>query len=195
MAEAAHQWPQYTQQSFNSAILSDPSETDESVFYGPYTRLLYTLFSLDGPFEVMPQFKHPALQGSTESIDVVTVLVVEVNRHPVFFIEITPPASFPYDSKREEADMQMRRRFRDLRHTLIIPRLYGISAFGTRLAFYEYDSATLSLTPEVIQSHQSLFTDVAPANRWDCDILQPEGAKRFKSVVEKVKEMCAEVAS
>jgi hypothetical protein len=45
----------------------------------------------------MPQLKYPALQGSKESIDVATVLIVEVNRHLVFFIEIKPS--------------QMRRRF------------------------------------------------------------------------------------
>ena len=179
MAETVIQWPQYTIQSFHSAILSDPSGKDESVFYGPYTRLLYTLFSLDGPFEVMPQFKHAVLAGPQESIDLTTVLVVEVNRHPVFFIEVKPPASYPYDSKREEADTQMRRRFRDLRQILIISRLCGVSTFGTRLAFYEYDKDTSTLTPEQIHPHGSLFTDVAPANRWDCDILQPDGAKMF----------------
>jgi hypothetical protein len=87
----------------------------------------------------------------------------------------------------------MRRRFRDLRQILIIPHLYGISAFGTRLAFYEYDKTKLTLTPEQIHAHGSLLTDAAPANRWDCDILQPQGVKKFKDVVEKVKEMCAQV--
>ena len=100
------------------------------------------LFSVDGLYKVVPQFKYTALQGAQESIDVVAVLLVEVNRHPVFFMGIKPPAAFPYDSKCEEADVQMRRRFRNLRQILVIPTLHGISAFGTRLAFYEYDSAT-----------------------------------------------------
>ncbi|KAG1739830.1 uncharacterized protein EDB91DRAFT_1133953, partial [Suillus paluster] len=38
-------------QSFNSTIANDHSG-DELVFYGPFTRLLYTLFSLEGPYEI-----------------------------------------------------------------------------------------------------------------------------------------------
>ncbi|KAK2467141.1 hypothetical protein APHAL10511_000690 [Amanita phalloides] len=191
MAEAAHPWPEYIHQSFNSAIISDLSGRDESVFYGPFTRLLYTLFSIDGPYEIVPQFKSVALQGSQ---DVVAVLVVEVNRHPVFFTEIKPPASFSYDSRREEADEQMRRRFRDLRQILAIPILHDISAFGTRLSFYEYDSATHVLQPEqVLRSHPSILVDVAPVTRWDCDVLHQEGADRLRNVVNQVKDMCARI--
>jgi hypothetical protein len=61
-------------------------------------------------------------------------------------MEIKPPASLLYDSKREEADEQMRRRIRDLRHELAIPALHGICAFGTQLSVYEYDSATSNLS-------------------------------------------------
>jgi len=49
--------------------------------------------------EVVPQFKSVALQGSRESIDIVAVLLVEVNRHPVFFMETNAPAALPYDSR------------------------------------------------------------------------------------------------
>jgi len=142
----------------------------------------------------VPQFQSVALQGPRESIGIVAVLVVEVDRHPVFFMEIKPFASFPYDSKREEADEQMRRRFRDLRQILAIPILHGISAFGTRLSFYEYDSATHVLQPEQnLRFHPSILADVAPVTRWDCDVLQKEGANRLRDVVRKVKEMCAQV--
>jgi hypothetical protein len=93
MADPALQWPQNTLQSFHSAILSDLSDKEQSVFYEPYIRLLYSLFSLDGPYEVMTQFKHAVLTGPQESIDLITVLMVEVDRHPVFFIEVKPPES------------------------------------------------------------------------------------------------------
>jgi hypothetical protein len=89
-------------------------------------------------------------------------------------MEVKPLASFhvPYDSKREEADERMRRRFRDLRQILAIPILHGISVFCTRLSFYEYDSATHTLQPEqVLRSHPSILADVAPITRWDCVIL------------------------
>ena len=94
-----------------------------------FNRLLNTLFPVDGPYEIVPQFKSP---GTQESIDFVAIFLVEVNRHPVFFIEVKPTASFPYDSKRKEADEQMRNRFMELRQNLNIIILNGISAFGTR---------------------------------------------------------------
>ena len=58
-----------------------------------------------------------------------------------------PPGSLPYESRREAADEQMRRRFRNLRQILTIPILHGISTFGTQLSFYEYDSASQVLHP------------------------------------------------
>ena len=154
MTETTHPWPDYIHQSFDSAIHSDPSGTDQSVFYGPYTRLLYTLFSLRGQFEVVPKLKNRMMDQ-----DFVPVLLVEVDRHPVFFMAIKPPAAF-HDSG--EPDEHMRRLFGDLRQNLDIPTLHGISAYGTRLSFYEYDSATQSVQPSI--------------GRWDCDVLQPEGA-------------------
>ena len=195
MAEAAHPWPEYIHQSFNSAIISDPSGRDQSVFYGPFMRLLYSLFSIDGPYEItVAKIKSVAPQGTQESIDIAAALVVQVNRRPVFFMEVNPPTAFPYDSRRGGADKQMRRRFTDLRQILAIPVLHGVSAFGIRLSFYEYDSATHVVQPEqVLQSHPSIFDDVAPITRWDCDVLQQEGANRLRKVVNQVKEMCARV--
>ncbi|KAI9573376.1 hypothetical protein HD554DRAFT_2055464 [Boletus coccyginus] len=143
----------------------------------PYTRLLYTLFSLGGQFEVVPKLKNRMTDQ-----DFVPVLIVAVDRHPVFFMAIKPPAAIPYDSERGKADGQMRRLFSDLGQNLDIPTLHGICAFGTRLSFYEYDSATQSMQPQV-----------APIGRWDCDVLQPEGADRLKGVAEKVKDMCAQL--
>jgi hypothetical protein len=73
---------------------------------------------------------------------------VEANWHdPVFFLEIKPHLSLPYDSKREEADEKMRRRFRDHTTILNIPTLHRVSAFGIRLGFYEYNLATHDIQP------------------------------------------------
>jgi hypothetical protein len=50
----------------------------------------------------------------------------------------------------------MRDYFRDLRHNLVTPRLHGIiSAFGTRVTFFEYVAATN--TPRV-RSPPILYT-------------------------------------
>ena len=84
----------------------------------------------------------------------------------------------------------MRRRFDTLGKTTPIPTLYGISAFGQHVSFYEYDSVTKVLQPERLpRPHPSLTADVAPVTRWNFDILQPEGANRLREVVNHVKEM------
>lgn len=150
-------WPRFIHASFNSAISSDPSGTDKSVFYGPYTRLLYSLLSVDGQFEVVPQYKNPRLLSSQESIDIVGIYVVDIKRHPVLFIEVKPPASLPYDTRREEADVQMRKRFASLRQDLRIPILHGVSAFGTTISFYRYETATRKLHPTMIPSNEQFF--------------------------------------
>ena len=177
-------WPQWLVNSFVSA--NQPQfATDESVYYGPYTRLLYYLFGLEGPFEITPKYHIPR-----DSIDVVALFTVELDKHPVFFIEVKAPASFVLDSKRKQADDQMRDRFRDLRHNLVTPRLPGISAFGTRMAFYEYVAATNTLTPRAIFRDLDSLNDMAPAERWSYDLLEANGIAQTRQVAEDVKAMC-----
>ena len=190
MAETAHPWPEFIHQSFNIAMMTDVDGHDETVFYGPLLRLLYTLFSLDGPYEIVPLCKP---LDSSQS-DFVPVFIVRINQRPVFFMEIKPPSGLFHLSKREEADLRMRRRFRDLGRVLTIPTLHGVSAFGNHLSFYEYDTATSYVQPEQIPRGTGLcINNTAPMQRWDCDVLKPEGANRLKDVVEKVKEMSGRV--
>ena len=180
-------WPQWLINSFSSANRPQFS-TDESVYYGPYTRLLYHLFGIEGPFEISPRYHIP--QTPRDAIDVVALFTVELDKHPVLFIEVKPPASFALDSKRKQVDDQMRDRFRDLRHNLVTPRLPGISVFGTRMAFYEYVAATNTLTPPAIVPDPDSLNDLAPAERWSYDLLEANGIAQMRQVAEDVKEMC-----
>lgn len=61
MTDTSHPWPESTHETFDFAIMSDTYDHDKFHFYGPFTRLLYALFSIDGPYEVMLQFKYEAL--------------------------------------------------------------------------------------------------------------------------------------
>lgn len=87
----------------------------------------------------------------------------------------------------------MRDRFRALRNGVVTPRLPGISAFGTRLAFHEYVSATTRLTPPAIVPDPEYINDVAPAERWSHDLLDANGAARVRQVVEDVLATCQAV--
>lgn len=180
-------WPQWLINSFLSAH-QPRFANDESAFYGPYTRFLYCLFGLEGSFEITPQYHIPDTPRG--AIDAVALFTVELNKHPMLFIQVKSPSSFQFDSKRKLADDQMRERFRDLRPSVDTPRLPAISAFGTRLAFYEYTTATNAVTPPAIAADPIYLNDLAPAERWDCDLLQPEGTARMLQVVDDVKAMC-----
>jgi len=52
---------------------------------------------------------------------------------PILFIEIKSPFGFNNDSRRAQADEQIRERFHQLRAYIKVRRLVGVSAFGTRL--------------------------------------------------------------
>ena len=178
-------WPQWLVNSFVSA---NQLRADESVYYGPYTQLLYYLFGLEGPFEISPQYYTPPI-GRYES-DIVALFTVELDKHPVFFIEVKRPAYFSLAYTRKKADDEMRVHFRDHRHNLVTPRLLGISAFGTRMAFYEYVAATNTLTPDAISTDPDLIIYEAPAERWGYDLLEVDGIAKMREVAEDVKAMC-----
>ena len=85
-------WPASITQSFVSVA---HITTDESVYHDNKTSIIF--FPWESNFEIVPQFKRPL--NSSESIDFVTVLVVNINHHPVFFVEVKPPASLALLSK------------------------------------------------------------------------------------------------
>ena len=180
-------WPQWLTTSFLAANQPQLSN-DESEFYGPYVRLLYYLFGLEGPYDIIPQFDFP--EGFRGPIDVDAIVTVEYNKHLVLLVQVKAPASFKLDTKRKVAYEQMRDRLVDLIPNMITSRLLGISAFGTRLAFYKYDAADNSLTPPLIFPHPVYLNELAPAERWSYDVLEPEGIAQIRKVVEDVKSMC-----
>ncbi|KIL70965.1 hypothetical protein M378DRAFT_6831 [Amanita muscaria Koide BX008] len=156
-------WPASIVNSFNSVA---HITTDESAYYGPFNKLLSYLFPWESDFEVVPQFKHPL--NSQESID--TVLVVNIARHPVFFVQVKPSGSLNLRSKREEADVQMRQRFAEFLDEPIIPVLYGVSAMGPVLSVYKY--AATGLSPALIPRDVRFVNEVAPMQRWNYHVLE-----------------------
>jgi len=181
-------WPQWLTNSFLIANHPDFAN-DESAYNGPYTRLLYHLFGIEGPFEISHRVYHiPQTPGDT--IDVVGILTVELNKRPVLFIEVNPPSSFHLDSERKQADDQMRVCFRDLQNNLVTPHIPAISAFGTRVAFYEYTAATKAVTPPATAADPIYQNDVAPSDRWNYDILEADGIARMRQVAQDVRALC-----
>jgi hypothetical protein len=73
------------------------------------------------------------------------------------------------------------------------PVLHGLSAFGTEVAFYRYDKQTGHLDPASIARDAHVLTDTAPKEWWCYDIVEKEGADKFREIVGQVKKMCENV--
>lgn len=181
-------WPGLIVRSFVIAGAYNP--TSERPFYGSWNRLLTTLFPPDTVFEVVPQYFSPAMEGR-DPVGFVGFLLIYIESSPVFIVEIKHPNDFMFPSSREEADLQLRRRIRDCVDNPRVPILHGVSAFGTKLAFYKYHKDTTRLEPSRIVPDLNVLNDTAPREWWSCDILEEEGANRFRAVVDEVKAMSA----
>ena len=107
-----------------------------------------------------------------------------------FFLEAKAAGHIRNDSSRTDADQQMRQRVYALRNDIEIPILYGVSAIGTKLCFYKYTKDTQELEPAPIPDNATRMVDLAPRDRWNFDVLTPEGERKFRG---DVKRMCEQI--
>ncbi|KAK0466272.1 uncharacterized protein EV420DRAFT_1510834 [Desarmillaria tabescens] len=181
-------WPDPVLRQFQS-VPPTPAEND---FHGSYNKLLYCLFPFDSPYTVVPQYLKP---GSRDSSGWIMTFEIVFDNRPVFILELKNPEALKFVSSRGEADDQIRRRISDLRPYCPISTLHAVSAIGTRLCFYQLDTADeeAEIKPLAIPRHPTRVNDTAPEKRWNCDVLDAEGEKRFRSIVEEIKEECAKL--
>lgn len=177
-------WPEFITSQFE---LVNKFTTEESDYYGPFNALLNQLFPASEYYQIAPQFKRVA-----GSINFTIIYLIARRKVPVLFIELKTHVAYDTDSK--AADDQMRDRVLDFTAGSIpISKLYGLSALGTRFCVYEYTVANRSLTPTRIVPHPELATDTASKERWNLDILEPQGEARLKEVVGHIKAMVADL--
>lgn len=95
---------------------------------------------------------------------------------------------------RTEADIDLMRHYLSLTSAEcpILPTLHGISAFGSKLSFYkaqsDYQGPPTGLGG--ILSHLHCTETAAPESCWDCDLIDGEGARRFKRIMREIKRAC-----
>lgn len=180
-------WPTWILQGFEAIPGGVDQAADESLLYGPYNNLLFHLFPPQEGYIIAPQYRQPPEKWS---IDFAIVFVVQRENRPIFFLEIKPGPYLRTDYSRANADRQMRECFLDLHG--FVPALryfYGISALGTRLSLYIYDVATRELIPHRIEAHSTRLNDLAPADRWNINLLSEEGVARVTALAEEIKQM------
>ena len=167
--------------------LVDRFTTEESEWYGPFNTLLVELFPSSEHYQVAPQYKR--VKGSQ---DFTVHYLIRKRRVPIFFVEIKTYGSLQNLSARALADDQMRDRFREYSSGSIpMPKLIGISSFGTRFCVYTFITETRNLQPKFILPDPDFVNDVAPEDRWAFDILEEEGGAKLREVVTEIKAMAA----
>ncbi|KAI6118732.1 hypothetical protein EDD16DRAFT_1831821 [Pisolithus croceorrhizus] len=172
-----------------ASLKKSPPNPSTADFHGPYNKLLYTLFPADTSFTVVPQY----LPESRDSADFIDMFAVTLDNKTVFMLHLMRPKDIVFPSRREVADRQMRELVADV-IDCPLPTLHAVSAMGTKLCFYSQPQDGL-LTPRFILPDLELLVDVAPKARWDCDILEDDGAQRLQAVVEEIKQGCANLWS
>jgi hypothetical protein len=167
-----------------------PATADEAEFYGVWNIILTQIFPFEEGYIVHPQFPAGSVnRQDKDTIDFAIALTVTRNKATVFFVEIKPPKEFRGISARRDADRQMRKRFEQL-YNSSPTEMYGVSAFGTRLSFYEMikPDNVINPAPAAIAS-ELVVVDVAPEAMWDKDILEEDGWAKFTEVTTHVKEL------
>ena len=83
---------------------------------------------------------------------------------------------------------------RDLISICPLSKIHAVSAMGTKLCFYTAEAGRV-ISPLRIVAGVHFAIDTAPLERWDCDVLEVEGAARLKAIVNEIQQECAQLDS
>ena len=171
--------------------LSVHSKTPDELALTPtYISLLGTMFPVDQGYLVGSGYGPEGTQG-TRPTDYAAFIVVYQSfcRAPVLLVEIRSFPALSLESARERADGNMRSRMGDYHHRMVTDVLYGLSIFGSRVAFYRYEKLTQRTTPAYLPPQMLPCPSYAVPveTRWNCDLLTPEGGPLLRDVVDEVK--------
>jgi len=184
-----YQFPDWLMRSFRSA----EDARYEKQYYAPYDQLLNEHFKGRDGFRVCPVM-YPV--DSTNSVDFTVDFEVYVGNQwsPVFILEAKKPQLLTVGNKLEriKADQQMRDRYTEMLGSCPISRLHGISVFGTKVAFYEGNTATGRVSPgKIRQIDPDVVEDLAPYERWSSnDLLNPRCAYRLWQIFDEIHTSC-----
>ncbi|KIJ09161.1 hypothetical protein PAXINDRAFT_102325 [Paxillus involutus ATCC 200175] len=144
-------WPGHIVEQFGT--VTPPGELDDSVVssssYSQDRSISWSFPSTSAPHILSPSTSQQSSLFNTTSM-------------PFFFVEIKPSGHLRTISDHSAADQQMREQFDALADQLSILTLYGISALGTKLCIYTYDSVTGTLEPEALKWIREELTKELP---------------------------------
>ena len=96
---------------------------------------------------------------------------------------------------RASADTHMRSLYAQMLADCRIPTLHGVSAFGSKLAFYEGCVSTRRIAPpQVLPADPDLVSDRAPYSRWaEHDVLDPGCVRRLQRLFALIQSECRDL--
>ncbi|TFK57236.1 hypothetical protein OE88DRAFT_1650873 [Heliocybe sulcata] len=103
-------WPPQIIRQFEK-VPPNPSERE---YYGPYNKLLCTVFPPDTDFTVVPQYM-PILDDLNSAANCLAMFEVQFADKPVFAVELKPSGHLRCPSARKVADQQVRCRIWDIK--------------------------------------------------------------------------------
>src|SRR5258707_6498970 len=104
-------WPSKITRAFATVEGGADIVVHENQYYGPYNKLLYTLFPADSDFIVSPNY----IPGNNDNgADFIVSFEITLRQHPVLILGVKLPQHLSLNSTRDAADRQIRRRLVDL---------------------------------------------------------------------------------
>ncbi|KAF9035324.1 hypothetical protein BDZ89DRAFT_1036214 [Hymenopellis radicata] len=120
------------------------------------------------PYRELLSSIFPATSGPLILNFYVYVYDVYLANQPIFILLLNAETMLFSTSTREGVDSQLRQHMKDLLAKSSVSVLQGLSA----------------ITPPVGTDDP---LDTAPVDRWDCDVLNPDGAQRLKALATEIK--------
>ena len=163
----------------------------EKRYYGPYNKLLTSIFPPDSDFTVAP-VTHPIEGNLSTDLSVEYMVTIDQNdmNMPVLFVEIKDPTTIGKLYNRRQAHKQMLERFQQMGYDCLLDTFYGISAFGTLISIYSLNRENGEITPQYEEENPRRLNNNIPEDSWNIDILENDGAIRLNNVFNHIIEMC-----
>jgi len=158
----------------------------DTQYYGPYTKLLNYCFGEGFEFFVAPQNPQCDRWKDDTAGPVVFLVVFDAKHRPVLFADIQDDAGVKTGYTRFEADALMRQRIDEMIGECPVPRLWGLSLFGTSLRIYYCDVTTRAIMPTFEEAPNPGILHNFLKCGWDMDILSQEGFEMMKEIVMNI---------
>ena len=134
---------------------------------------------------MVPRNLKVALRDST---DYIACFEIRLENEPVLIVMLKDPTAIQRISTRPEADDQIRRKIIDLAEHCPLGTLHAVGAIGTKLRFYSLNvkNRAARIDPPRIDRDPDMVNDCAPAERWNCDVLEASGEEKLLAVINEI---------